>query len=256
MANRTDGLFAAITREVGAREEIFAAEERLVGRRAKIAAEVVQIEARREAERAAIIRRAGEERAALERERAAAVAAIERRWQRVTTDAIAERDALAAHQARNAAADQLAENDAAAQVDLARLQMALDRQSRTLDSHYAERIAALMTSTRREEAEVTAAANRAERARLVVTQIGGAGREQQEATHQTNLSSILNFGLSMAESRWQQFMATILQAIPGGTGSASSSVNLTVNATAPAAIHQQVDSRLNEYFRRAGYTEY
>ena len=250
MANRTDGLFAAITREVGAREEAFAAEERLAQRRAKIAAEVVRVEARREAQRAEIIRRAGEDRAALERERAAEVAAIQRRFQRITTDAVAERDALAAHQARNAAAE------AAAQLDLARLHTALDRQSRALDSHYAKRIAVLMASTRREEAELTAAASRAERARLAVTQIGGAWREQQEAAHQSNLTNILSFGLSIAESRWQQFMAAILRAIPGGTLGTSGNVNLTVNATTPAAIRQQVDSRLNEYFRRAGYTEY
>jgi hypothetical protein len=256
MANRTDNLFAAITREVAAREEAFAAEERLSKRRAQIAAEVVRVEARREAERAEIIRRAGEDRAALERERAAEVAAIQRRFQRIMTDAVAERDALAAHQARNAAEDQLAAAEAAAQLDLARLHTALDRQSRALDSHYAERIAVLMASTRREEAEVTAAASRAERARLAVTQIGGAWREQQEAAHQSNLSSILNFGLSIAESRWQQFMTAILRAIPGGTVGTSGNVNLTVNATAPAAIRQQVDSRLNEYFRRAGYTEY
>ncbi len=256
MANRTDGLFTAITREVTAREDAFAAEERLSKRRAQIAAEMVRIEAQREAQRAEIIRRAGEDRAALERERTAEVAAVQRRFGRLTMDAVAERDALAAHQARTAAADQLAASDAAAQVDLARLHTVLDRQSRALDSHYAERIAALMTSTRREEAEVTAAASRAERARLAVTQIGGAWREQQEAAHQSNLSGILNFGLSIAESRWQQFVAAILRAIPGGTVGASGNVNLTVNATAPAAIRQQVDSRLNEYFRRAGYTEY
>lgn len=256
MANRTDNLFAAITREVTAREEAFAAEGRLAQRRAKIAAEVLRIEARREAERAEIIRRAGEDRAVLEREHAAEVAAITRRFGRLTTDAIAERDALAAHQARNAAADQLAAAEAAAQSDLARLHTTLDRQSRTLDSHYAERIAALMASTRREEAEVTAAASRAERARLAVTQIGGAWREQQEVAHQSNLANILNFGLSIAESRWQQFVAAILRTIPGGTVGTSGNVNLTVNATAPAAIRQQVDSRLNEYFRRAGYTEY
>ena len=117
-------------------------------------------------------------------------------------------------------------------------------------------IAALMLSTRREEAELTAAASRAERARLAVTQIGGAWREQQEAAHQSNLTNILSLGLSIAESRWQQFIAAILRAIPGGTLGTSGNVNLTVNATAPAAIRQQVDSRLNEYFRRAGYTEY
>ncbi len=256
MSNRTDALFGAITREVEARERVFELTDRLNRRREQIAAEIVRVEAQRETERAEIIRRAGEDRAEIERERAAEVSKIERKFHRVTTDAIAERDALAAHQARNAASDQLAEVDSAARLELDHLQTSLDRQGRTLDSHYAQRIATLINSTRREEIALTAAADRAERARLAVTQIGGAWRENQETTHQSNLYNIMNFGLSIAESRFRQFVTAILSAIPAKLPQAGmSAINLNIQATAPKAIRREVDSRLSEYFRRAGFGE-
>lgn len=256
MTNQTDALFAAITREVQARERQFEAAERLNRRRAQIAAEITRIEARREAERAEIVRRAGEDRAAIERKRAAEIAEIERKLSRATTAAIAERDALAAHQARNAAADQRATADDAAREQLDRLQTALEREGRTLDRHYADRIDTLMASARREASELAAASERSERARLAVTQIGGAWREQQETAHQNNLYGILHFGLSLAESRFQQFIAALTRAIPthaarGATGG----VQVRVEALSPRAIRQEVDARLSEYFRRAGYTE-
>jgi len=244
MAGRTDDLFAAITREVEAHE-------RLNRRRAEIAAAITRLDSEREADRAEIARRAGEDRAEIERERAAEIAKIDRTFYRASTDAIAERDALAAHQARNAAADRLAAVDAETRLELEHLQTALDRESRTLDTHYARRITTLLDSARREEADLVAAADRAERARLAVAQIGGAWREVQETTHQNNLYSILNFGLSLAESRFQQFITRLLTAIPGYGG--ATPVSMTVYATAPAAIRREVDSRLSEYFRRAGF---
>lgn len=259
MMNRTDELFAAITREVEAHERAFAAAEQLQRRREQIALELVRVEARREAERAEIMRRAGEDRAAIERERAAKIAHIERRYHRAQTAAIAERDALAAQQARTAAADQRADADAAASLDLERLHVALDRQSRALDGHYAQRIAALIDSTRREETALTTAAERAERARLTVAQIGGAWREQHETTHQSVLFNILHFGLSIAESRFQQFVAALVAAIPSALPPAPAShgggVQMMIHAASPGAIRREVDSRLSEYFRRAGYTE-
>jgi hypothetical protein len=253
--NLTDDLFTAITREVEARERQFAAAERLNRRRAEIAAEITRIEARREQERGEIARRAAEDRAAIEQRRAAEIAGIERKLQRATANAIAERDALAARQAREAAADQRVAADDAARLRFDHLQTALNRESRALDAHYADRIGALIASTRREEVELAAAADRAERTRLAVAQIGGVWREQQETAHQTSLYSIMQFGLSIAESRFQQFINTLIRAIPAAARSGTGGVQVTVEAYSPKAIRQAVDTRLAEYFRRAGYTE-
>lgn len=161
-SNQTDAYFEALQKEIAAREKVTKATNDYNDFLAESGAKRRELETENEDKRAEIIDSASDKRAEIEERGAKDRAKIIRDYTKAYTGAVGERDALAARQAKEAAAEKLAEQKASEDESLEKVITARDKQLRSLEKSYEKQQTRLEDAIRREADVRVAAINRAQ----------------------------------------------------------------------------------------------
>jgi len=268
ISQQTDNYFTAVTATVKAQEALTKAQQDAQKVYDDYMAKSLEISTQTAEKEREILADGGDKRADIERRTQDAIAKTMREYGREQFNAVAERDALAAYQAKQRAEDQLTdeqkaradaikEQEKAQAKALASLQSSVNQQTRTLETSYRNQQALAGNAALRAQidlqnakaSEIAIAANGANGMRTIYSNFWGA----LTAETVNGVTAIL----------------TQTRKLVGGMGGTSMYVN-GVNAGSPAAydlygvgtstrtttqaVFGAVDQRLNQYFRTTGIT--
>lgn len=284
LKQQTDNYFAALEAEVKAQEALFAAREKEREERDKYIEDGRKLAQEAQDDLNEIIADGEEKRAEIAEKTQKAIAKIERDYARDRMTAIAERDALAAHQAAIQRQDDIDDTKEDEDERLQEQEKAQQKQIDSLKESITKQAAALDAGYRRQQEITTAAINRAQvdlinaKNQEAMIAMYGAGTLR---TIQTNflgdltmlytnytqgIVNTVGFMLNYANSAYTQYPFSVGNQQPTNYGTqgafipasnmAANGVTINISgATSPSQVRREVDLRLSDYFRRAGYTE-
>lgn len=228
---RTDAYLAAITETVQAQDTLRRAQEayneavnasaaRIAEINAKLQEDLSRAEAERQSDLAEAARDAGEERVKVTEDAEKERARIQRRFERTYSDAVAERDALAAKRAEDQRDDELKELDERYKDQLKTVDKSLAAQQRTIEARYQQQVAtinaAAQSAVRTEQAAAQARLSALQQG-VQAAQTALINAQQSEFLIRANY---YNQAVSQAQV-WANLMQLYTSygfSLPGGTG--------------------------------------
>lgn len=258
LTEQTDAYFKALENETKAREALAEAQRKAQEDYEEYIKKSREISQEADDRANEIAADGAERRADIERKAQDTIAKIMRDYGRTNAQSIAERDALAAYQAKiqrddsledegKARSDALKEQEKAQAKALDSLKASIQKQARALEDSYAHQQQITAQAAARAQVDLT-------NLEYTKNAIAMGGANSQRVIHGDMWNSLFTIATNYATA-----IANTVQFILGGTGGGTAGAG-SIGARGGAqpiayAVNQAVDYRLNQYFQAAGITE-